>query len=174
MLADAAAGPTEKAPVFATYEGGGDETVLVHVGAVRLPEPKTLPKPREMQVIAAYQDHLEAEWVEALRAGTTVEVNRHFSRPSPTDATVGPSCHMVGLGLRLVCGWTGCSDGAGTPSGALARVGHVSCRPRYTAHSRGLNPDDSTTAAERYVDQWVREQILVAKAGPHYNQKKPL
>jgi peptidyl-prolyl cis-trans isomerase SurA len=76
VLADAAAGAlTDKAPVFATYEGGGVETVLVHVGAVRLPEPKTLAEARG-QVIAAYQDHLETEWIEALRAGTTVEVNR--------------------------------------------------------------------------------------------------
>ena len=76
VLADAAAGAlTDKAPVFATYEGGGVETVLVHVGAVRLPEPKTLAEARG-QVIAAYQDHLEADWIEALRAGTTVEVNR--------------------------------------------------------------------------------------------------
>ena len=76
VLADAAAGNlSEKAPAFATYEGGGDETVLVHVGAVRSPEPKTLAEARG-QVIAAYQVHLEAEWIEALRAGTTIEVNR--------------------------------------------------------------------------------------------------
>ena len=75
VLADAAAGTlSDKASVFATYEGGGDETVLVHVGAVRSPEPKTLTEARG-QVIAAYQDHLEAQWIEALRAGTSVEVN---------------------------------------------------------------------------------------------------
>ena len=75
VLADAAAGTlTDKTPVFATYEGGGDETVLVHVGAVRPPEPKTLSEARG-QVIAAYQDYLEAEWITALRAANTVEVN---------------------------------------------------------------------------------------------------
>ena len=70
------------------------------------------------------------------------------------------------LACGFCVGWTGCSDGAGTPSGALARVGkHVLTADLVTQRiPEGLNPDDSTTAAERYVDQWVREQILVAKA----------
>ncbi len=76
VLADAAASTlSEKAPVFATYEGGGEETVLVHVGDIRSPEPKTLAEARG-QVIAAYQDHLEAQWIEALRAGTSLSVNK--------------------------------------------------------------------------------------------------
>ena len=55
--------------------GGGDETVLVHVKEIRQPEPKTLAEARG-QVIAAYQDHLERDWIKELRFGTTIEVNR--------------------------------------------------------------------------------------------------
>lgn len=75
VLADAGAGvlPT-KAPVIATYEGGGDETVVVHVNEVRQPEPKTLAEARG-QVIASYQDFLEKQWIEALRSETAVTVN---------------------------------------------------------------------------------------------------
>ena len=76
VLAEADASTlSEKAPVFATYEGGGEETVLVHVGDIRSPEPKTLAEARG-QVIAAYQDHLEAQWIETLRAGTSLSVNK--------------------------------------------------------------------------------------------------
>ena len=96
--------PVRKAP-FATYEGGGDETVLVHVGAVRSPEPKT-PAEARGQVIAAYQDHLEAEWIEALRAGRLSRLIAHYYRPSPTDATVGPSAWWA-LASGLCVGWTG-------------------------------------------------------------------
>ena len=76
VLEDAAAGslPT-KSPVFVAYEGGGEETILVHVKSIRSPEPKALSEARG-QVIAAYQDYLEATWIEALRSLTPVEVNR--------------------------------------------------------------------------------------------------
>ena len=70
------------------------------------------------------------------------------------------------LAYGLCVGWTGCSDSAGSPSEALARVGqHVLTADLVTQRiPEGLNPDDSTTAAQRYVDQWVREQILIAQA----------
>ena len=78
VLADAAAGTlSEKSPVLATYAGGGAETVLVHVRAIRSPEPKSLSEARG-QVIAAYQDHLEAQWIEELRGATSTEVNRNL------------------------------------------------------------------------------------------------
>ena len=76
VLAEAAAGTlSDKKPVIAAYAGGGDETVLVHVKEIRQPEPKSLAEARG-QVIAAYQDHLEQQWIKELRFGTTIEVNR--------------------------------------------------------------------------------------------------
>ena len=47
----------------------------MHVKEVRNAEPKSLMEARG-QVIAAYQDYLEAEWIAELRANTLVEVNR--------------------------------------------------------------------------------------------------
>ena len=58
-----------------TYEGAGGETIVMHVKEVRNAEPKSLMEARG-QVIAAYQDYLEAEWIAELRANTLVEVNR--------------------------------------------------------------------------------------------------
>ena len=57
-----------------TFEGAGDETILVHIKEVRNAEPKSLIEARG-QVIAAYQDYLEAEWIAELRGNTPVEVN---------------------------------------------------------------------------------------------------
>jgi peptidyl-prolyl cis-trans isomerase SurA len=60
---------------FVEYTAGGDEVILVQVEEIRKPEPKTLAEARG-QVIAAYQDQLEADWIEALRSDKVVEVNR--------------------------------------------------------------------------------------------------
>lgn len=76
VLAEEASGTlSAKAPVIVAYPGGGNETVLVHVKEIRSPEPKSLAEARG-QVIAAYQDYLEANWIAALRAATPVSVNR--------------------------------------------------------------------------------------------------
>lgn len=64
-----------KGALFVTYDGAGGETILVHVKSLRQPEPKTLTEARG-QVIAAYQDFLEATWIEELRGAAVVEANR--------------------------------------------------------------------------------------------------
>lgn len=64
-----------KGLTFVEYTAGGDEIILVQVQGIRDPEPKTLAEARG-QVIAAYQDQLESDWIEALRSEKTVEVNR--------------------------------------------------------------------------------------------------
>ncbi|MDE0979048.1 MAG: peptidylprolyl isomerase [Flavobacteriales bacterium] len=78
VLADHNAGtlaPASKGVTFVEYTAGGDEVILVQVEEIRESEPKTLAEARG-QVIAAYQDQLEADWIEALRSDKVVEVNR--------------------------------------------------------------------------------------------------
>lgn len=78
VLADHLSGSlvmASKGATFVEYTAGGDEVILVQVQEIREPEPKTLAEARG-QVIAAYQDQLEAEWIESLRSEKTVEVNR--------------------------------------------------------------------------------------------------
>lgn len=60
----------------------------------------------------------------------------------------------------------GCGEAAESSTQAVARVGTATLTTaQVQAHVPvGLSLDDSATAAQRYVDQWVREQILVAQA----------
>ena len=73
ILAENAAGTLSTGT--ATYEGAGGETIVVYIQDLRDAEPKSLMEARG-QVIAAYQDFLEAEWIRELRGNTTVEINR--------------------------------------------------------------------------------------------------
>ena len=54
---------------------GGDQVILVHVQAQLPPTPKALNDCRG-QAIAAYQDHLEQEWIMALRRKYNFKINR--------------------------------------------------------------------------------------------------
>ena len=60
----------------------------------------------------------------------------------------------------------GCGEAAESSTQSVARVGTATLTAEQVrAHVPvGLSLDDSATAAQRYVDQWVREQILVAQA----------
>jgi peptidyl-prolyl cis-trans isomerase SurA len=78
VLANYTGGSLTMAAKGFTYEsfaGVGNETILVHVKALRDPEPKTLTEARG-QFIASYQDFLEDAWIQGLRSDTLVEVNR--------------------------------------------------------------------------------------------------
>ena len=78
VLADHLSGAlvmASKGATFVEYTAGGDEVILVQVREIREPEPKTLAEARG-QVIAAYQDQLETEWIQSLRSETAVEVNQ--------------------------------------------------------------------------------------------------
>ena len=63
-----------KAPRFMTFEVGVEGIVLIDVRELVPPTPKTLDEARG-QVIASYQDHLEKEWIMALRRKYKVEIN---------------------------------------------------------------------------------------------------
>jgi peptidyl-prolyl cis-trans isomerase SurA len=78
VLANYTGGSLTMAAKGFTYEsfaGVGNETILVHVKALRDPEPKTLTEARG-QFIASYQDFLEDAWIQGLRSDTLVKVNR--------------------------------------------------------------------------------------------------
>ena len=59
-------------PTFLEFTAGGEEIILIEVRDVRDAEPKSLEEARG-QVIAAYQDHLEAAWIDGLRAKYRVQ-----------------------------------------------------------------------------------------------------
>jgi peptidyl-prolyl cis-trans isomerase SurA len=64
-------------PIVITLDAGGDAVVVINVKTILQPTPKTLDEARG-QVIAAYQDYLEAQWIEALRNKYSVEINHEI------------------------------------------------------------------------------------------------
>ena len=74
----------------------------------------------------------------------------------------------TGILFWIALGGTGagCGEAAESSTQSVARVGTATLTAaQVRAHVPvGLSLDDSATAAQRYVDQWVREQILVAQA----------
>jgi len=78
VLEEAAAGTLalpKKGATFREYTAGGTEVMLVEINGISEAEPKSLAEARG-PAIAAYQDALEAEWIEALRARYPVTVYR--------------------------------------------------------------------------------------------------
>lgn len=71
---------------------------------------------------------------------------------------------VAGLVWAMLLG--ACNDGPAVQGDAVARVGNRVLSSEQVARHipSGLSVDDSATAMQRYVDQWVREQILVAQA----------
>ena len=65
---------SEKAPRFISIPVGGESIVLIDVRELIPPTAKSLEEARG-QVIASYQDHLEKEWIMALRRKYQVEIN---------------------------------------------------------------------------------------------------
>jgi peptidyl-prolyl cis-trans isomerase SurA len=78
VLEEQAAGTltvSRKGPTFREFSAGGNEVILVEIRGVSGPEAKSLAESRG-PAIAAYQDHLEAEWIAQLRAKYPVTVYR--------------------------------------------------------------------------------------------------
>lgn len=66
----------------------------------------------------------------------------------------------------LTVGLTACSESPPPASSAAARVGEALLSLEAVSEHvpSGLAPEDSVIIAHRYVDQWIREQILVNQA----------
>jgi hypothetical protein len=79
-----------------------------------------------------------------------------------TKALSASTGFALGCSLLLMA----CVNSPVTPGEAVARVGErVLTSEQVVRHiPGGLSVSDSATAMQRYVDQWVREQILVAQA----------
>ena len=74
-LRDGSLGPDKHGLTILETTEGGDQIILVHVKEHMMPEPKELDECRG-QAIAAYQDHLEKEWIMELRRKYPHDINR--------------------------------------------------------------------------------------------------
>ena len=72
----------------------------------------------------------------------------------------------AGFAALALVALAGCGDHSEAADAVVARVGAETLLPAKVAERvpDGLSLDDSLTAAQRYIDQWVREQILVHQA----------
>lgn len=74
-LRDGSLAPDKHGLTILETTEGGDQIILIHVKEHMTPEPKALDECRG-QAIAAYQDHLEKEWVMELRRKYPHDINR--------------------------------------------------------------------------------------------------
>lgn len=74
-LRDGSLAPDKHGLTILETTEGGDQIILVHVRQHMMPEPKELDECRG-QAIAAYQDHLEKEWIMELRRKYPHDINR--------------------------------------------------------------------------------------------------
>ena len=72
----------------------------------------------------------------------------------------------VVLGVGFGIAFTGCDEETNVSTATCARVGSETLTSEQVRSHipKGLGLNDSTAAAQHYIDQWVREQILVAQA----------
>ena len=74
-LRDGSLAPDKHGLTILETTEGGDQIILVHVKEHMMPMPKALDECRG-QAIAAYQDHLEKEWIMELRRKYPHDINR--------------------------------------------------------------------------------------------------
>lgn len=90
-----------------------------------------------------------------------MHLNLHGSTPVRAN---GLRCAAFAICVAL--GWIGCQSSGASADEVIARVGDqklVASAVRSHVPT-GLNPEDSVRSAERFVDQWIREQIIVLQA----------